>query len=184
MCSHVRDPKNTVYTESMNIPFIVRYPAAVAPAVNDGLFSAIDIMPTVVGMAGLQDLLSDSLPGYDWSGLITTTAPAASQAVTPKAVLYLQNVDGEKDAEGNVLTYFPRCRGVVTDRYTLSFTINRKYQIVETLFFDNWEDPYQMNNLPLSSRPEVVQHLLAELQRLLNEADDPWATLLPTLKIL
>ena len=72
----------------------------------------------------------------------------------------------------------------VTDRYTLSFTINRKYQIVETLFFDNWEDPYQMNNLPLSSRPEVVQYLLAELQRLLNEADDPWATLLPTLQIL
>lgn len=184
MCSHVRDPKNTVYTESMNIPFIVRYPAAVVPAVNDGLFSAIDIMPTVVGMAGLQDLLPDSLPGYDWSGLITTTPPAASQAATPEAVLYLQNVDGEKDAEGNVLTYFPRCRGVVTDRYTLSFTINRKYQIVETLFFDNWEDPYQMNNLPLSSRPEVVQHLLAELQHLLNEADDPWAPLLPTLNIL
>ena len=180
MCSHVRDPKNTVYTESMNIPFMVRYPMALQPAVNDGMLSAIDIMPTVVGMAGLSHLLPDSLPGYDWTEQMRTKVQPAQ---TPRAVLYLQNVDGEKDAEGNVLTYFPRCRGVVTERYTLSFTINRKNQLVETLFFDNWEDPYQTNNLPLSSHPQVVQQLLDEFQRLLNEADDPWVTLLPTLDI-
>ena len=173
MCSHVRDPKNTVYTESMNIPFLVRYPAKVAHSVQDGLLSAIDIMPTVVSMAGLGSMLPDSLPGYDWTPQLTAK-PAEKQ---PDAVLYLQNVDGEKDADGTVLTYFPRCRGVVTERYTLSFTINRKYKVVETLFFDNWEDPYQMNNLPLSSRPEVVSELLQELRRLLQEADDPWASL-------
>ncbi len=174
MCSHVRDPKNTVYTESMNIPFIVRYPDRLAPAVSDNMLSAIDIMPTVVGLAGLEQLLPDSLPGYNWAGRNPQRGLTQGGKHAPKAVLYLQNVDGEKDAAGQVQTYFARCRGVVTERYTLSFTVSKQGKLKEVLFFDNLEDPYQMHNLTPCDHPALVRSLLAELERLLREADDPW----------
>ncbi len=174
MCSHVRDPKNTVYTESMNIPFIVRYPKRLAPAISDNMLSAIDIMPTVVGLAGLEKMLPDSLPGYNWAGRHPQKRMVMGSKDAPRSILYLQNVDGDKDVEGNVTTYFARCRGIVSERYTLSFTLNKKGKLKEVLFFDNEKDPYQTQNLPIAEHREVVAQLLQELDQLLKEADDPW----------
>lgn len=175
MCSHVRDPKNTPYTESMNIPFIVRYPKMLKPAVSHNMLSAIDIMPTVLGLAGLQKMQPDSLPGYNWAKGCAQRTMTREAKKAPKYVLYLQNVDGEKK-DGIVTSYFARCRGVVSDRYTLNFTINKKGAIKEVLFFDNIEDPYQVNNLPVAEHKEVVRTLVDEMEKLLIEAGDPWIT--------
>lgn len=174
MCSHVRDPKNTVYTESMNIPFMVRYPAVLAPAIADNMLSAIDIMPTVVGLAGLAESLPDSLPGHNWAGDTLAAQPLAITEASPKSVLYLQNVDGDKNEQGEVVSYFARCRGIVSERYTLSFTLTRQGKLREVLFFDNETDPYQMKNLNPSDFTEVIDVLLDEMEVLLREADDPW----------
>lgn len=174
MCSHVRDPKNTPYTESMNIPFMVRYPAVLKPAVSHQLLSAIDIMPTVVGLAGLSRMLPDSLPGYNWAQGSPNRTMVKGRKDAPEYALYLQNVDGKKDRDGRVTSYFARCRGVVSKQYTLSLTINKKGELKETLLFDRIADPYEMHNIPLSERPEVVKELMTELERLLIEADDPW----------
>lgn len=176
MCSHVRDPKNTPYTESMNIPFMVRYPKRLKPAVSHNLLSAIDIMPTVVGLAGLTKWMPDSLPGYNWAAGCPQRTMTKQKKGAPTSVLYLQNVDGEKDANGLVQTYHPRCRGVVTDRWTMSITIDKKYRVKEVLLFDDQADPYQMHPLRPADNPEVMQYLLREMEHHLRLADDPWIT--------
>ena len=53
MTSHsVTDPKNSIWRESLNIPFVVRYPGRIAHRVDDLLLSSPDIMPTLLGLTG------------------------------------------------------------------------------------------------------------------------------------
>ena len=53
MTSHsTDDPKNSIWRESLNIPFLVRYPGRVPHRVDDLLLSTPDIMPTLLGLAG------------------------------------------------------------------------------------------------------------------------------------
>ena len=56
MTSHsTDDPKNSIWRESLNIPFLVRYPGRVPHRVDDLLLSTPDIMPTLLGLAGLGE---------------------------------------------------------------------------------------------------------------------------------
>jgi len=171
MCSHVRDPKNSIYSESVNIPFIIRYPGHIQPNVSNELLSAIDIMPSLVSLAGLKKQLPDSLPGKDWSRYMTHPTRTTS---LPHSVLYLRNIDGQKDSKGIVQTYFGDSRGVITKRYSFAIVLHRNGKIKETLLFDNELDPYQNNNLPLHSYPQLTKQLMEELALLLKEAKDPW----------
>ena len=51
MTSHsTDDPKNSIWRESLNIPFLVRYPGRVPHRVDDLLLSTPDIMPTLLGL--------------------------------------------------------------------------------------------------------------------------------------
>ena len=57
MCSQrTDDPKNSPYSESMNIPFLVRFPGKIQPRVDDLLLSAPDIMPDVYKRQGKKYL--------------------------------------------------------------------------------------------------------------------------------
>lgn len=67
MCSQFTDdPKNSPYSESMNIPFLVRYPGHIQPRVDNLLMSAPDIMPTVLGLCGLGDSIPSNVQGRNW----------------------------------------------------------------------------------------------------------------------
>ncbi|MFV0546407.1 MAG: arylsulfatase, partial [Bacteroides sp.] len=91
------------------------------------------------------------------------------------AALYIKYVDVNKDANGLVRYYFPSSRGIKTSRYTLALYINKKtHQLTKSLLFDDLNDPYQMNNLPLDKYPEVVSDLYRRMGELLKEIDDPW----------
>ena len=68
--------KTTLYDSGIRTPLIVRYPPLVTPGVRKGLVSAIDIMPTILAVAGtaprtaqgrsLQRMLADpSAPGRE-----------------------------------------------------------------------------------------------------------------------
>jgi hypothetical protein len=83
-------------------------------------------------------------------------------------------VDGNKNAEGKIISYFPVARGLKTDRYTLAITIDRKKQLKEVLLFDDQKDPYQMTNLPIEKNKELFQSLCSQLPALLKKANDPW----------
>ena len=87
----------------------------------------------------------------------------------------IQNLDGEKDADGKVQTYFPSSRGYKTARYTLAFYIDKKdHKLKKSLLFDDEKDPYQMNNLPLEENKEIVAELCREMGKELKAIDDPW----------
>ncbi|MDE6650802.1 MAG: sulfatase [Paramuribaculum sp.] len=176
MCSHgINDPKNSPFAESMNVPMLIRYPGKIAPGIDTELImSSPDIMPTILGIAGLSNEIPPAVEGRDYSGRLLGTNNA-----TPlrKGALYIKNSDGERDSLGNVISYFPVSRGIKTDRYTLALTIDKKNgKLKSSLLFDDVADPYQMNNLSLEDNKDIVSELCAEMVPLLKEADDPWYT--------
>lgn len=171
MCSQgTDDPKNSPYAESLNIPFIVCYPGKIKPKVDNLLLSTPDIMPTVLGLCGLSKHIPESVQGRDYSPVFYQ-----KKIKRPQAALYIQNMDGEKDTEGLVRSYFPSSRGIKTNRYTLAIYIDRNTKkIKKTLLFDDKNDPYQLNNLDINRHPEIFRELCKQIVPLLKEADDPW----------
>lgn len=173
MCSQgTEDPKNSPYTESMNIPFMVRYPGHLIPRVDSLLMSSPDIMPTMIGLAGLSHHIPSSVQGHDYSSLFLNKKATIQR---PDAALYIQNIDGRKGTDGKVLDYFPSARGIKTSRYTLALYITRNKKLKNVLFFDDWNDPYQLHNIDPETRKADYLALCHRLGELLKEIDDPWA---------
>lgn len=174
MCSQgTNDPKNSPYAESMNVPMLIRWPGHVIPKVDTELImSSPDIMPTILGLAGLADKIPAEIEGRNYAGRFDgsgNTAPLRTGA------LYIRNVDGDKDADGNVISYFPVARGIKTATHTLALTIDKKTRKLKSaLLFDDVNDPYQMHNLPLDQNRQLVADLCRQMVPLLKEADDPW----------
>lgn len=171
MCSHsIADPKNSVYTESTNVPFIIRYPNVLKPSVNDLMISTPDIMPTLLSLSNLKNEIPAGLHGIDLSRQIQKRRWFGK----PKSALYIRNMDGNKDANGLVLDYFPAARGLKMKDYTLELTINRKKELVKVQFFNDKNDPYQMQNLFPEKNKRVYKKMLKELAKQLKNAEDPW----------
>lgn len=175
MCSQrTEDPKNSPYSESMNIPFLVRFPGKIQPRVDDLLLSSPDIMPTVLGLCGLGDSIPAEVQGRNFAPLFFDEK---AEIVRPTGALYIQNLDGEKDENGLVQTYFPSSRGIKTAQYTLALYIDRNTkQLKKSLLFDDVKDPYQLHNLSLEENKEVVEQLYREMGAMLKEINDPWYT--------
>jgi arylsulfatase A-like enzyme len=168
----VEDAKNSPYVEAMNVPFLIRYPEKLKPHVSNLLLSTPDVMPTLLSLAGLKKSIPATVEGTDLSNEFTAMKLSSK---APKAVLYIKNSDGKKNAEGKFISYFPMARGVKTDRYTLAITIDKKTkQLKEVLLFDDLKDPYQMNNLSVEKNRELFKSLCSQLPALLKNANDPW----------
>jgi len=175
MCSQgLVEPSNSPSRESMNIPFLVRYPAKLKPRVDHTLLSTPDVMPTLAGLAGLTDFLPESVQGIDLSAIFYDEN---ADSISPAGVLYFQNIDGEKDGHGLIKSYIPIARGWKTHRYTLALYIDRKTRkLVRSLLFDDLKDPYQQHNLSLSQHKEIVEELCRQMGQKLKEIEDPWYT--------
>jgi arylsulfatase A-like enzyme len=172
LASHVADAKNSPYAEAMNVPFLIRYPEKLKPRVSNVLLTTPDIMPTLLSLAGLKNQIPSSVQGNDLSAELRRKK---SSGQAPKAVLYMQNVDGEKDSNGKVISYFPVSRGLKTERYTLSISIDKKTKkLKQVLMFDDLKDPYQMNNLSVEENKKLFDSLCKQMPALLKKANDPW----------
>ncbi len=171
MASHVEDPKNSPYVEAMNVPFMIRYPEKLKPHISKVLLSTPDVMPTLLSLAGLGNMIPKSVEGTDLSGEIKNLKLSKN---APKAVLYIRNNDGDKNAEGKVISYFPESRGLKTDHYTMSISIDRKKQLKEVLLFDDLKDPYQMHSLSVEKNKELFKSLCKQMPAFLKKANDPW----------
>lgn len=169
MCSHsTEDPKNSIWTESFNVPFLIRYPSVLRHRTDSVLLSSTDIMPTLLSLSGLGDKIPASAQGRDLSGILKGESDEG-----PQAALYLRNVDGPKGSDGLVRDFFPQARGVKTSMHTMVVTIDRDYSLKDIDIFDDIADPYQMNDL-YGTDPGLLDSLLKTLASKLKESDDVW----------
>lgn len=168
MCSHsAQDPKNSIWTESFNVPFLLRYPGHIAPRVDSVLLSSVDIMPTLLSLAGQE--VPSSVEGRDLSALFTD-----GTGERPDAALYLRNVNGTPDSDGLYRSFFGIARGIKTSRHTFEISIHRDGSLDEIRIFDDITDPYQLHNIPYYEQPELFASLCRILSRKLCEANDSW----------
>ena len=172
MCSQgTVDPKNSIYTESFNVPYMIRYPKKIRHRVDTTIFSSIDIMPTILGLAGLGDQIPETAEGRNIAPIILENG---EECDVPESALYIKNVNGPKDENGLVHGFFPIARGIKTHQYSFEIAINRNYEISHVRIFDDINDPYQMTNIPYKKHPELYKELFEQLAAKLEEANDIW----------
>lgn len=156
--------KRKPWHESINVPGIVHYPAAVREGVESDMpFSHVDIVPTLLGLARLP--IPQGVSGKDLSGhlLIEEQGGVFEGAAHPESV-YLQSYTPTEQSE------FPPWRGVRTERYTYA-----RHEDGPWLMYDNETDPFQKENLV--AKPEHAE-LEAKLDAMsmdwFNETGDNW----------
>ena len=140
--SHGVFKKQWPWDESVKVPFVLRYPRRVkAGSRFDFPLSAIDIMPTVLGLAGVP--VPDRVEGVDLSPFVTRERDDAPTGVLlmnpcPFSIGDPRGPDQVPSFQGMRMEY----RGLRTSRHTYVRTIDRPW-----LLYDNLEDPFQMRNL-------------------------------------
>ena len=150
--SHRQYGKQLPFEESISIPFLIRYPKKIKPSTKTGaLLAPVDIMPTVLSLAGVK---CHHVDGKDISAAAMGQGTEMQDAVLimksiPLSVNWIMNGNGA-------------WRGVRTKRYTYA----RKSDTKEPwLLFDNLLDPFQMNNL-------IDDPAYAELRKKLDKRTD------------
>lgn len=168
MCSHgVEDPKNSIWTESFCVPFLIRWPGHLKHRVDPLLLSTPDIMPTLLSLSGCP--VPESVEGRDLSGAL-----AGGWSGRPSSALYLRNVNGDPDGDGLYRSFFPVARGVRTGRYTMEVTIHKDRSLDKVSIYDDVNDPYQLSPIDRADRPELFADLLSELSGRLRDSNDIW----------
>jgi arylsulfatase A-like enzyme len=118
------------------------------------MISPVDIMPTLLGMMGLNEQIPETVEGKNYAQEILTGN--WSTQPKPKSALFLG--------------YNNRIKGLRTDRY--SFQIDNDG---DQLLFDRETDPYQQTELTLSDIPKAdSDFILSELASWLKTSNDPW----------
>lgn len=160
--SHRMANKEEPFEESISIPFILRYPGCVpARITTDALLSPIDMMPTLLGLAGVScpDMVE---------GLNLAEAAVGKRSDQQDALLIMKMMPGLNSWISNGTREW---RGVRTKTHTYA----RVCDYGPLLLFDNQDDPYQMKNLINNPAHEKLRdEMEAKLVSLLEEAHDPF----------
>jgi hypothetical protein len=162
MGSHGYGGKRLPWEESCRVPFVIRYPGVVKGGSSaEGLFSTVDIYPTMCGIAGLN------VPGHCVGRDLS--AAMRGEAVQFPESSFLMHIQKE-NATGGENNPAPLFRGVRTGRYTYAVADDGKW-----LLYDNREDPYQLHNLiDDPARAGLIQEMDGLLAEWLKKAHDPF----------
>ncbi|GAA4304604.1 sulfatase family protein [Aestuariibaculum suncheonense] len=159
MGSHGLMSKNIWYEESINIPFIIRWPEKIkAHQTSNLIVSATDVMPTLLNLLQATDGLPKDLDGEDLSALFL-----GKNEEEPTSALYYYIEEGRPES-GH--------RGIRTKRYTYVITLDNG-DTERRVLFDNVEDPFQEHNIA-GENLEVENELHQQLLNQLKIKNDPW----------
>jgi arylsulfatase A-like enzyme len=159
--SHRQYGKQLPLEESIAIPFIVRYPPKIPRGVKtDALLAPVDIMPTLLSLAGIR---CPEVDGKDISAAARGRDADVQDAVLIMRMIWL-GTNWITNGSGP-------WRGVRTKRYTYA----RKADTGKPwLLFDNQGDPQQLTNLIADpAYAGLVDRLDARTDDLLEAAGDP-----------
>ena len=151
--------KDAPFEESISIPLLIRYPEKVpVSTVSDVLFTPIDVMPTILGMAGVD---CPEVDGEDLSRVLVSEEADTREAALLMGMSHFNNA--------SVINGMDTWRGVRTKQYTYA-----RYEDQSAwLLYDNISDPFQLDNL--AGKPayaNLIKELNLTLDSLLKEAGD------------
>jgi arylsulfatase A-like enzyme len=157
--------KQWPYEESIRVPFLLRWPAALGRQARsvDLLLDAPDLMPTLLGLCGAP--VPPGLDGRDYAGVLLgrEEADPATDAVLTCYTPFHQMVRRTGGKE---------YRGLRTRRYTYVIAPDGPW-----FLFDNETDPYQLRNLVNQPELAAVQAALdRRLRDRLKALRDPFET--------
>jgi arylsulfatase A-like enzyme len=158
--SHGRQKKQQPWDESIKVPFLLRYPQAHGNKgrVVDMPINAPDIMPTLLGLSGIE--IPATVEGRDFSNIIR----AAEQPADNAALITCPSPFGQWTRAKGGREY----RGLRTKRYTYVRDLNGPW-----LLYDNYKDPYQLDNLCNKPQYRKLQAKLdSALSRKLTRTND------------
>ncbi len=154
--SHGRIYKRQPWEESIKVPGIIRWPGKIKPQKPGGLFTTVDMAPTLLDLCGLP--IPESMTG---------------QSIRP---MLLENKPG---ADAAFFQIFGPCswqdvpdgwRGIRTRRYKYA-----RFEDKPWVLYDLVNDPYEMNNL--IDKPEFArlqQQLDTRLTDWMQQQNDAW----------
>lgn len=148
--AHGRRAKNIFYEEAIRVPFFIRWHGKMESGCHDICLNSVDIMPTLLGMAGLP--IPEEVEGSDLSGCLLR----GERDREPEGALLMGTGATAVWKDGH------EWRGFRTKKYTYAvYHIDgREY------LFDNTVDPYQLNDL---SHHSGYIAILEELRQKMNE---------------
>ncbi len=157
-----RASKATPYEESIHVPFILSYPEAVKRGqTTDILFNSVDVMPTLLSLAGVEH--PAGMQGQDLSHAVL-----GSEGPEPDSV-YLQILGPGWPHRGDWVGFW---RGLRTTRWTYA-----RWLSGDVWLFDRENDPFEMKNLAGSPEHKEIQVQLEQrLQQWIMDTDDPFET--------
>jgi arylsulfatase A-like enzyme len=146
---HAPKSKQSPYDGGLRTPILLSYPGKIAPAVSDTPVSSLDIMPTLLKLAGIK--APDGLPGID-----LTDKEAVSKRRSVQGGIFTHNaVDLEKPAASL------RWRWMLRDGMKLLLPTELESG-AEVELYDVIRDPMETKNLA-SEKPAVVSEITAAL---------------------
>ena len=149
--------KNTSFEQGIRTPLLIRWDGHVRPRTHSRLVSTIDVMPTLLATAGINEQAGE-LPGINLLPIITGTSSVPEKPVFGE--IY-RGYAMELEQPAQEVLY----RWVRWGNHKL---VVPKHSEREDMLFDLATDPNELNNLAGSSRLRTRQQ---ELERLL---DDWW----------
>lgn len=128
--AHGRRAKNIFYEEACHVPLLVRWPGKIPARRSEACMSAVDLMPTLLGLMGND--APDDVEGTDLSGYVLGTHDTAPR----DALMQICGATAIWE-DGH------EWRALRDARYTFA-----TYRVDGSeLLFDRHTDPYQMRNL-------------------------------------
>ena len=169
--SHRMVQKSLWYEESVGVPFIIRWPNQIKQGALDSLFSSLDIVPTLLGLAGINCM---DLEGTNFSAeLLGWNSNPPEEAFL--AYYDMSREKLQKRQQGLALGW----RAIRTK--THSYVIRRRETTDEIvrLLYDLQADPYQLNPVRIENGKNAYP-LESRLVDFLKAQKDDFYSLLKT----